>query len=83
MRAHNQPSHHDAEAPSNTTFDPDVVYLGTNEWLTIFERDVPEALGMSAAEFVRRYRAGEYEEYDPVVTLLSTSIPFYETVVAP
>jgi hypothetical protein len=38
---------------------------------------------MSAAEFVRRYRAGEYEEYDPIVTLLSTSIPFYETVVAP
>jgi len=83
MRTHNQPPHHDAEVLSNTTFDADVVYLTTNEWLTIFERDVQEALGMSAAEFVRLYRAGEYEEYDPIVTLLSTSIPFYETVVAP
>jgi len=35
-RAHNQPPHHDSEVPSNTTFDADVVYLGTNEWLTIF-----------------------------------------------
>jgi len=78
MRAHDLPQ---STSDHDESFEPDVVYISTSEWLTIFERDVQECLGISAAEFVRRYRTGEYQEYDPVVTLLSTSIPFYEDVV--
>lgn len=78
MRAHNT-----SEPEHDESFEPDVVYLSTKEWLTIFERDVREVLGISAAEFASRYRAGEYDDYDPLVTLLATSLPFYETVIAP
>lgn len=78
MRAHNTPA-----VDQDEPFEPNIVYISNSEWLTIYEHDVQKWLGISAAEFVRRYRAGEYEAYDPVVTLLSTSISFYEAVVAP
>lgn len=78
MRAHNTP-----EVDQDESFEPDIVYIRNSEWLELFERDAQKWLGISAAEFVRRYRAGEYDEYDPIVTLLSNSISFYEDVAAP
>lgn len=73
MRAHNVP-----DVNQDEPFEPDIICISNREWLALFERHVNEVLGIDAAEFVRRYRAGEYEEYDPEITLLSTSVPFYE-----
>lgn len=83
MRAHNPSPETDGELPDETGFEPDVIYLSPDEWMVLFEREVQEYLGVSAAEFVRRYRAGEYEEREnPVVDLFAASIPFFEAVVA-
>ena len=81
MRAHTSSSQTDDDRSTDTAFEPDVVYISSDEWLVLFEREVQEALGIDAAEFVRRYRAGEYEEREnPVTDLFAASIPFYETV---
>ena len=82
MRAHTPSSSVDDDRPDDAGFEPDVVYISTDEWLVLFERDVHDALGIAAAEFVRRYRAGEYEERDPDVMLLSVSITMYDAILA-
>ncbi|MGC4105054.1 MAG: hypothetical protein QM753_01710 [Thermomicrobiales bacterium] len=75
MRAHDT-----QESDHQESFEPDVVYISTSEWLAIFTRHVDEVLGITPEEFVRRYRAGEYEEYNPQISLISASIPFYESL---
>ena len=84
MRAHIPSSEAGDDSASNaaTTFAPDVVYLSPDEWLAGFEREVHAALGIDAAEFVRRYRAGAYEDYDPDVMLFAVSIPMYDAIQA-
>lgn len=81
MRARIPPTDSD-EIAAEETFEPDVVYISSEEWLVLFEREVQEWLGIDAAEFVRRYRAGAYEEREnPVTELFAASIPFYESVI--
>ena len=83
MRAHNPSPETDDELPDETGFEPDVIYLSPDEWMVLFEREVQEYLGVSAAEFVRRYRAGEYEEREnPVVDLFAVSVGMYEAIMA-
>ncbi|MGN6030085.1 MAG: hypothetical protein ACTHQE_00325 [Thermomicrobiales bacterium] len=82
MRAHNPSPETDDELPDETGFEPDVIYLSPDEWMVLFERDVRDAFGVSAAEFVRRYRAGEYDDSDPDVMLLSVSIAMYDAILA-
>lgn len=82
MRAEAFSHNSDDTDASGAPFNPDVIYLSTSEWLIRFERDVQDVLGIDAAEFARRYRDGAYDGEDPEVTLLSTALPFYETVVA-
>lgn len=83
MRAHIPSSETDADRPDDPGFEPDVVYISSEEWLVLFEREVRDALGIGAAEFVRRYRAGDYEEREnPVTELFAASIPFYEAVIS-
>ncbi|MGC4189817.1 MAG: hypothetical protein QM589_01105 [Thermomicrobiales bacterium] len=81
MRAHIPPVQADDQANDNG-FEPDVIYLSPEEWLVLFERDAQDLLGVSAAEFVQRYRAGEYEDYDPDVMFLSVGISMYDAILA-
>lgn len=82
MRAHIPSSETDADRPDDPGFEPDVVYLSPEEWLVLFEREVRDELGIGAAEFVRRYRAGEYEDHEnPLIDLFAVSVGFYEAVI--
>jgi len=49
MRAHDTP-----EPDLDETLEPEVVYISTSEWLTIFKRYVDEVLGIAPDESVRR-----------------------------
>lgn len=74
---------HDAASTENGKVAPCVVVLGSTEWRLLFEEEVRDELGIDAVEFVRRYRAGAYEDCDdPTVELLSISIPMYEAIQA-
>ena len=82
MRARTPSSQTDDDRSTDAGFEPDVVYISPDEWLVLFEQEVQEWLGIDAAEFVRRYRAGAYEERENSVTeLFAASIPFYESVI--
>lgn len=84
MRARRLPpsSPTEDDRPNDTTFEPEVIYLSPSEWLVLHERDAQELLGVSAAEFVRRYRAGDYEDYDSDVMFLAVGITMYDAILA-
>jgi hypothetical protein len=52
---------------SETNAGAPVVDLTSEEYDAFLEREVGRAAGMTAAEFVRSYSAGELDDTDPVV----------------
>ena len=53
---------------SETNAGTPVVDLTTEEYDAYLEREVGRAAGMTAAEFVRAYSAGELDDADPAVS---------------
>jgi hypothetical protein len=39
---------------------PGVVFVDADEWYAMFDHEVRERMGMSGAEFIERWKAGEY-----------------------
>lgn len=70
--AHNLHSNHDA-----LTDEPLSDYMLTNEeFREIFDCEAQRRLGISGDEFVRRWRAGEYPDWDPELASLVMMLPF-------
>jgi hypothetical protein len=58
---------------------PGVDFVSTEEWMNMLDRQTRELLGMSCAEFIRRYKAGEIEDPSSSdVTFLVMMIPHSE-----
>lgn len=70
--AHNIHSESDALADDNLS-----EYMLTNEeFREIFDREAQLRLGISGDEFVRRWHAGEYPDWDPELAKLVMMLPF-------
>jgi hypothetical protein len=66
--------------PSSTIDDPDellppYVELSNDEWRDMFDRLVRRELGIGGEEFVRKFNAGEYPDWDPELASLVFFIP--------
>lgn len=66
--------------PNNTKCEPAVIELDADQGERLFDRIVRREMGMSAAEFLSRWDAGEWDEadYDAVPGLIEVrnALPF-------
>ena len=70
--AHNLHSDHDVLAD-----EPLSDYMLTNEeFREIFDAEAQRRLGISGDEFVQRWHAGEYPDWDPELAKLVMMLPF-------
>ena len=70
--SHDLQSDHDALADDCLS-----EYMLTNEeFKAIFDREAEVKLGISGDEFVRRWHAGEYPDWDPELSKLVMMLPF-------
>ncbi len=61
------------------THPPGVKYVTRRRGAQILDRQARKYLGMSGAEFVRRYRAGDFDEADDsTIARIAILIPFAE-----
>lgn len=70
--AHNIQSEHDAPVDDSL---PDYM-LTDQEFRVIFDREAQAKLGISGAEFVRRWNAGDFPDWDPELADLVLMLPF-------
>ena len=70
--AHNLHSDHDALADDSL---PEHM-LTNEEFREIFDYEAQRQLGISGDEFVRRWHAGEYPDWDPKLSKLVMMLPF-------
>jgi hypothetical protein len=54
----------------------EIIELTDEEWNALFDRRARKMAGMSGEEFLRRWNAGEIEDWDPELTHLVMMIPF-------
>lgn len=70
--AHNLQSDHDALADDCLS----EYMLTGEEFRAIFDDEAQRKLGISADEFVHRWHAGEYPDWDPELSKLVMMLPF-------